>query len=112
IGFNIWSHFQRRDGDQDFIKCWNNYKPEQDVILYQLCILFGTHILIVFITASIEGLFNNFQDALFIIVPVITGIGLAITGGLIWTLPPTAISFVDVGILFAESAMYYFSVLP
>ncbi|CAG8685332.1 11551_t:CDS:2, partial [Ambispora leptoticha] len=31
IGFNIWSHFQRRGGDQDFIKCWNNYKPEQDM---------------------------------------------------------------------------------
>ncbi|CAG8459502.1 7178_t:CDS:2 [Ambispora leptoticha] len=119
IGFNIWSHYQRRDSlkdfikcynlEQDFTKCWSNYKPEQDVILYQLCILFGTHIGMVFITAIIEGLFNKFQ-VLFIIVPIITGIGLAIAGGLIWTLASTAISFVEVGILFAESAMYYFSV--
>ena len=110
IGFNVWSHFQRRDGDQDFIKCWNNYKPEQDVILYQLCILFGTQIVIKLITAITERLFYEFQNALFIIVPIIIGIVLAVVGGLTWTLPNTAISFVGVGILFAESAMYYYSV--
>ncbi|RGB23480.1 hypothetical protein C1646_534866 [Rhizophagus diaphanus] len=110
IGFNVWSHFQRRDGDQDFIKCWDNYKPEQDVILYQLCILFGTKIVIILITAIIEKLINEFQTALFIIVPIIIGIVLAVVGGLTWTLPNTAIPFVGVGILFAESAMYYFSV--
>jgi len=110
IGFNVWSHFQRRGGDQDFIKCWNNYKPEQDVILYQLCILFGTQIMIKLITAITEKLFNKFQNTLFIIVPIIIGIVLAVVGGLTWTLPNTAISFVGVGILFAESAMYYFSV--
>jgi len=93
IGFNVWSHFQRRDGDQDFIKCWNNYKPEQDVILYQLCILFGTQIVIILIRAIAERLINKFQNALFIIVPIITGIGLAVAGGLTWTLPNTAISF-------------------
>ena len=110
IGFNVWSHFQRRDGDQDFIKCWDNYKPEQDIILYQLCILFGTKIVIILITAIIERLFNKFQNALFIIVPIIIGIVLAVVGGLTWTLANTAISFVGVGILFAESAMDYFSV--
>ncbi|CAG8491679.1 3542_t:CDS:2 [Scutellospora calospora] len=110
IGFNVWSYFQRRNGDQVFIKCWNNYKPEQDVILYQLCILFGTQIVIILITAITERLFNKFQNMLFIIVLIITGIGLAVAGGLTWTLPNTAISFIGVGILFAESAMYYFSI--
>jgi len=110
IGFNVWSYFQRQDGDQDFIKCWNDYKPEQDVILYQLCILFGTQIMIKLITAITEKLFNNFQNTLFIIVPIIIGIVLAVVVGLYWTLPNTAISFVGVGILFAESAIYYFSV--
>ncbi|PKC03844.1 hypothetical protein RhiirA5_423150 [Rhizophagus irregularis] len=26
IGFNVWSYFQKRDGNQDFIKCWDDYK--------------------------------------------------------------------------------------
>ncbi|CAG8517566.1 6252_t:CDS:2 [Ambispora leptoticha] len=110
-GFNIWSHFQRRDGDEDFIKYWNNYKPEQDVILMQLCILFGTQIMIIAIASATEGLFNKYKFP-FIFVPIIIGIGLAVLGGLTWTLPSIAISFVGVGILFAESAIYYFSIFP
>ena len=66
--------------------------------------------MIILITAITERLFNKFQNVLFIIVPIITGIGLAVAGGLTWTLPNTAISFVGVGILFAESATYYFNV--
>ena len=62
------------------------------------------------ITAITERLFNKFQNALFIIVPIILGIVLAVVGGKTWTLPNIANSFVGVGILFAESAMYYFSV--
>ncbi|CAG8611427.1 2779_t:CDS:2 [Ambispora gerdemannii] len=79
-GFNIWSHFQRRDGDEDFIKCWNNYKPEQDVILMQLCILFGTQIMIIAMTSATERLFNKDKFP-FIFVPIIIGIGLAVVGG-------------------------------
>ncbi len=96
--------------DETVIKILLNAGTITSLILYQLCILFGTQIVIILITAITERLFNKFQNALFIIVPIIIGIVLVVVGGLTWTLPNTAISFVGVGILFAESAMYYFSV--
>jgi hypothetical protein len=68
--------------------------------LYQLCILFGTHIVIILITAIIDRLFNKFRNVSFIIVPIIIRIVLVVVEGLTWTLSNIAIFFVEVGILF------------